>query len=73
MKTVTTIEEIETLRKESEKALRYLTIRDELRTLEISLWMDRIDKGRRQERAILEKCGNSTSLIIRARRIFALR
>ena len=40
MKTVTPVEEIETLQKESEKALHYLTIRDELRTLEISLWMN---------------------------------
>ena len=46
---------VEALQREAEKAMRYLTIREELRTLEVSLWMDQIDKWRKQELALLEK------------------
>lgn len=46
---------LKVLRKEAIKARRYLTIRGELRTLEISLWVYQINKWRKQEQALLEK------------------
>ncbi len=41
--------QVEPLRAQAEKAKRYLLLRDELRSLEISLWMDQLDHLRAEE------------------------
>ncbi|SMC46707.1 chromosome segregation protein SMC [Papillibacter cinnamivorans] len=38
--------QVEPLREQAEKAKRYLVLRDELRSLEVSVWMDQLDKLR---------------------------
>lgn len=40
------------LQAQAEQAQRFLALRDELRTLEISLWMDQLDKQRLQNRKL---------------------
>ena len=44
--------QVEPLRKQAETARRYLLLRDELRGLEISLWMDALDKLAEKSRLI---------------------
>ena len=44
--------QVEPLRKQAETAKRYLLLRDELRGLEISLWMDTLDKLAEKSRQI---------------------
>ncbi|MBR4702208.1 MAG: chromosome segregation protein SMC [Oscillospiraceae bacterium] len=54
--------QVEPLRKQAETARRYLLLRDELRGLEISLWMDALDKLTEKTRALnqdYEVCGSS--------------
>ena len=45
--------QVEPLRAQAEKAKRFLLLRDELRGLEISLWMDQLDKVRAGSRKLL--------------------
>ena len=47
--------QLEPLRKQAEAAKRYLILRDELRGLEISLWMDALDRLADQTRLIAEE------------------
>ena len=54
--------QVEPLRKQAETARRYLLLRDELRGLEISLWMDALDKLTEKTRVLnqdYEVCGSS--------------
>ncbi len=44
--------QVEPLRKQAEAAKKYLLLRDELRGLEISLWMDALDKLTERSRAL---------------------
>jgi len=56
--------QVEPLRKQSETARKYLLLRDELRGLEISLWMDSLDKLAEKTRAInqqFEECSAALS------------
>ena len=38
--------QVEPLRQQSEKAKKFLLLRDELRTLEVSVWLEQLDKLR---------------------------
>lgn len=51
--------QVEPLRLQSEKARRYLILRDELRGLEISLWMEQLDKLRMGSRKTLSDYENA--------------
>lgn len=51
--------QVEPLRAQSEKAKRYLILRDELRGLEISLWMEQLDKLRAGSMKILSDYENA--------------
>ena len=46
--------QVEPLRKQAETAKKYLVIRDELRGLEISLWMDALDRLAEQTRLLAQ-------------------
>ena len=46
--------QVEPLRKQAEAAKRYLILRDELRGLEISLWMDALDKLSEKSRVLIQ-------------------
>ena len=48
--------QVEPLREQSEKAKRYLVCRDELRELEISVWMEQLDRLREGNRKLLSDC-----------------
>jgi chromosome segregation protein len=47
------------LREQSEKAKRYLSIRDQLKGLEISLWLDNLDQLRQRTRELQRDCDNA--------------
>ncbi|MCC8074469.1 MAG: chromosome segregation protein SMC [Clostridiales bacterium] len=48
--------QLEPLEQQAEKAKQYLTIRDRLKGLEISLWMDNLDQLRQQSRKLQADC-----------------
>ena len=51
--------QVEPLRAQAEKAKKFLVLRDELRGLEISLWMDQLDKVRANSRKLLSDYENA--------------
>ena len=51
--------QVEPLRAQAEKAKKFLILRDELRGLEISLWMDQLDKVRAGGRKLLSDYENA--------------
>ena len=51
--------QVEPLRAQSEKARKYLVLRDELRGLEISVWLDQLDRLRSSARKLLSDYDNA--------------
>ncbi|MBS6282536.1 MAG: chromosome segregation protein SMC [Oscillospiraceae bacterium] len=51
--------QVEPLRAQSEKARKYLLLRDELRGLEISVWLDQLDRLRSSARKLLSDYDNA--------------
>ena len=51
--------QVEPLREQSEKAKKYLLCRDELRGLEISVWMEQLDRLRENNRKLLTDYDNA--------------
>lgn len=51
--------QVKPLEQQSETAKRYLSLRDKLKNLEISLWMDNLDELRKRTRKLQRDCDNA--------------
>ena len=58
---------VEPLRRQAEVAKKYLTLRDELRGLEISLWMEQLDRLGQRTALLRQEAAEATALLEKAR------